>query len=59
MAKNQAGIPIRVRIDKILSGNGPTKAFVSVTTADAFAAHDLRISEKHNLRECKEEEQYD
>ena len=48
MKNNQAGIPIKVRIDRILDGDGATRAYASATIAGAFAVHDLRISEKDN-----------
>lgn len=48
MTKNQASIPIKVRIDRILDGDGATRAYASATIAGAFAVHDLRISEKDN-----------
>lgn len=48
MTNSQTSIPIKVRIDKILNGNGPTRAYASATIADAFAVHDLKISEKDN-----------
>lgn len=37
---------IRVKIDRLADGSGPTKAFASVTLGGAFAVHDLRIIEK-------------
>ena len=48
MTKNQASTPIKVRIDRILDGDGATRAYASATIAGAFAVHDLRISEKDN-----------
>ena len=48
MEKNQVSIPIKVRIDRLLDGDGATRAYASATIADAFAVHDLRISEKDN-----------
>lgn len=37
---------IRARIDRLMDGKGSTKAYASVTIADAFAVHDIRITEK-------------
>lgn len=34
---------IEVRIDRILSGEGKTKAFASATIANAFAIHGIRV----------------
>ena len=41
-------VAIQVRIDKLMNGNGPIKAFASVTIGNAFAVHDIRIAEKNN-----------
>ncbi len=48
MAKNQNPNPVdfQVRIDKLLDGDSSTKAFASVTIGNAFAVHDIRITEK-------------
>ena len=37
---------IRAKIDRLMDGEGSTKAYASVTIADAFAVHDIRITEK-------------
>ena len=39
-------IPIKARIDKLVNGDTATKAYASVTIANAFAVHDIRITEK-------------
>jgi len=43
--KNPA-LTIRAKIDRLMDGDGNTKAYASVTIADAFAVHDIRIIEK-------------
>ena len=39
---------LHVRIDRIIPGEGQTKAYASVTLGDAFAVHDIRITDKNN-----------
>lgn len=39
---------LHVRIDRIVPGDGQTKAYASVTLGDAFAVHDIRITDKNN-----------
>lgn len=48
MANKQTKNPIdiRVKIDKLLDGDSSTKAFASATIGNAFAVHDIRITEK-------------
>ena len=48
MGKSQKNTPvdIQVRIDKLLDGDSSTKAFASATIGNAFAVHDIRITEK-------------
>lgn len=43
--KNE-NLPITARIDRFTDGNGNTKAFASVTIAESFAVHGLRVIEK-------------
>ena len=43
--KNPA-LTIRAKIDRLMNGDGNTKAYASVTIGDAFAVHDIRIIEK-------------
>ena len=43
--KNPA-LTIRAKIDRLMDGDGNTKAYASVTIGDAFAVHDIRITEK-------------
>ena len=48
MGNTQKNTPvdIQVRIDKLLDGDSSTKAFASATIGNAFAVHDIRITEK-------------
>ena len=48
MANKQTKNPIdiKVKIDKLLDGDSSTKAFASATIGNAFAVHDIRITEK-------------
>lgn len=46
--QKNAPVDIQVRIDKLMDGDGATKAYASVTIGDAFAVHDIRIIEKDN-----------
>ena len=50
MGNTQKNTPvdIQVRIDKLLDGDSSTKAFASATIGNAFAVHDIRITEKDN-----------
>ena len=41
-------VDIQVRIDKLLDGDSSTKAFASATIGNAFAVHDIRITERDN-----------
>ncbi|MBE5851294.1 MAG: hypothetical protein E7298_14405 [Lachnospiraceae bacterium] len=46
MKKNEANIPdINVKIERILDGEGNTKAYASLTLGNAFAVHGIRIAE--------------
>lgn len=40
--------PMVARIDRLMSGDGPLKAYASVTIAGKFAVHDIRITESDN-----------
>ena len=44
--KTQATPKIEVRIDRVLPGEGKTKAFASATIGGAFAIHGIRIVDK-------------
>ena len=44
--QKNAPVDIQVRIDKLLDGDSSTKAFASATIGNAFAVHDIRITEK-------------
>ena len=48
MGNTQKNTPvdIQVRIDKLLDSDSSTKAFASATIGNAFAVHDIRITEK-------------
>ena len=48
MGNSQKNTPvdIQVRIDKLLDSDSSTKAFASATIGNAFAVHDIRITEK-------------
>ena len=50
MTNSQRNEPVdfRVKIDKMLDGEGSTKAYASMTIGNAFAVHDIRITEKDN-----------
>ena len=44
MKKNETSIPdISVKIERIMDGEGGTKAYASLTLANAFAVHGIRI----------------
>jgi len=46
MKKNETNIPgISAKIERILDGDGSTKAFASLTLGNAFAVHGIRIVE--------------
>lgn len=45
MKENQS-VNIQARIDRLVDGDGTTKAFASVTIGNAFAVHDIRVIEK-------------
>ena len=46
MKKNETSIPdISVKIERIMDGEGGTKAYASLTLANAFAVHGIRIAE--------------
>ena len=44
--QNNPTLDIKARIDKLMDGDGATKAYASVTIGGAFAVHDIRITEK-------------
>ena len=44
--QTQATPKIEVRIDRVLPGEGKTKAFASATIGGAFAIHGIRIVDK-------------
>ena len=48
--QNTAGAPvtIRARIDKLMDGEGKTRAFASVTIGGVFAIHGIRVIEGDN-----------
>ncbi len=48
MEKNLKSNPVdfNVRIDRLLDGEGTTKAFASATIGGVFAVHDIRVVEK-------------
>ena len=46
MKKNETSIPdVSVKIERLLDGEGSTKAYASLTLANAFAVHGIRIAE--------------
>ena len=46
--QNNPTLDIKARIDKLMDGDGATKAYASVTIGGAFAVHDIRITERAN-----------
>ena len=46
--QNNPTLDIKARIDKLMDGDGATKAYASVTIGGAFAVHDIRITERDN-----------
>ena len=49
MKKNETSIPdVSVKIERLLDGEGSTKAYASLTLANAFAVHGIRIVDTDN-----------